>query len=153
MPLLPLKLLSPESIARFAVVALPWKFPGDPEVKKLFVTVGHYAEQMMMIKATSKTERYTTDGDMMHSCVFYEAGQVSCFSVDTVIQPDNLYPIGYPRLKEHHEDGSLSIWESVLPADFEEKLRTAIRNHVRMSLMQKRRVLTVLDSWSEAATR
>lgn len=141
------KSFDPYSIQRFSVIRLPYRFEGDRPQRKFFVVLGHRqlnAKEAfaVCVKATSKVEAYRNDSDKMRGCVFYPTGQVSCFDVDTVIQPDNQIPIPHRTIADAHFDGLLDWWPG--PANFEACFREAIRNSVTMSRRSKTRLVDLL---------
>jgi hypothetical protein len=101
--------------------------------------VGH----AICIKATSKVDIYKNNPEMMLGCVYYQAREVSFFGTETVIQPDNPFPILHSHIADCESNGSLQILGN-LPRDFQERLRTAIENSSTLSKQRKRNLLKLI---------
>jgi hypothetical protein len=136
----------PASIERFSVIRLEYQFDGDPvPQEKFFIVLGHKSEVAICIKATSNSKIYERP-EHKRGCVFYAAGEIVCFPLDTYIQPDNQFPIHHHKISECHRKGKLKSWR--LPDNFESRLRDAIRDSPLLSKVQKGRLFKVLDeSW------
>jgi len=139
------KTFDPASIPRYAVIHLPFQFSGSAHrISKYFVVLGHREGHAICLKATAQVDIYLNNKDQMSGCVFYQSGKVKCFQNDTAIQPDNQIPISHDELKAAQAKAELEIMQT-LPADFEEKLRKAIRDSVTISGREKKRILKMLD--------
>jgi len=139
----------PFSLGRFSVIRLPYRFEDEHLLSKFFVLLGHHKDgfgewHAICIKATSQVTVYKNNPDKMCGCVYYRAGLVPCFPVDTVIQPDNQIPIAHKALVDAHFDGALECFDS--PPGFEELLRMAVADSMTMSKRLKQRLLDILDT-------
>jgi len=81
----------------------------------------------------------------MKGAIFYPAGSTSFFPKDTVVQPDNLFPIRHDEIQRQHFKGIFKIM-GVMPKAFLENLRTATLSSDTMSPNQQRRLLEMLDA-------
>jgi len=138
----------PFTIEPFSVIRLPYRFEGGHLLEKMFVVLGHRRDGLgeayaICLKATSQIAVYQNNPGKMRGCVYYAAGQTTCFAVDTVVQPDNQIPIKHSALADAHFDGGLT--RGTLPTEFAAQLRTAIANSITMSKAQKARLLELLD--------
>ena len=133
----------PSNISRFSVIRVPYQFQGEISKEKLFVVLGHRSRNAICIKATSKVDLYVNNPEMMAGCVFFKAREISCFSLDTAVQPDNQIPIAHRDIIAAHRDGSLEI--TLLPDSFEERLRKAITDSTTLDDRLRARLLELLD--------
>jgi hypothetical protein len=90
------------------------------------------------MKATSQVALYLNDPEQLAGCVFYRAEEV-CFLRDTVVQPDNLFPIQHAQLRDHP-----SCVVGKLPDDFHSKLVQAIRSSIKLDSNRRGRLLALL---------
>jgi hypothetical protein len=95
------------------------------------------------LKATSQVGGYKNNPAKMSGAIFYCAGEVSFFEKDTVIEPENQFPLMHSNLMTQHATGHLEIL-GVMPKDFLERLRHAIDASHTMSKNQKRRLVDLL---------
>jgi hypothetical protein len=136
----------PSSLARYTVIALPWKFEGDAYAeRKLFVVIGHCGGHAICLKTTSQTNFYKNNKDAMAGVVFYNAGDLRCFPVDTAIQPDNCIPIPHKTIAEERERLRLEVRE-ILPSDFDDRLQKAIDNSVTLDDRKRDRLAKARNS-------
>jgi hypothetical protein len=138
----------PFSLERFSVVKLPYRFEEDRLLAKFFIVLGHRIDGFGMayaicIKATSQVAVYKNNPDKFCGCVYYHGGQLDCFPLDTVIEPDNQIPLSHKSIADAHFDNALECW--LMPPDFDSLLRTAIDRSLTMNKRQKQRLLDVLD--------
>jgi hypothetical protein len=119
---------------------VPYLFDGDPKPEeKLFVVLCHKDSFAICIKATSKTALFRNNPAMMKGCVWFPAGQLACFPLDTAIEPDNQFPIPYESIRRAGISGVLEIHQ--LPVGFESDLRAAINNSATLSPRKRARIL------------
>ena len=124
------------------MIRVPYQFDGDPHpVEKLFVVIGHRDEYAICIKATSKTAVFRNNPSMRKGCVWYDAGVIPCFPLDTAIEPDNQIPIPHEVIRRAHCNGTLQIHE--LPPQFEDDLRGAIGSSATLSMAKRIRILAM----------
>jgi hypothetical protein len=137
---------SPASLPKYSVIRLPYRFSGtsysDP---KRFVVLGHKAGHAICIKATSRMDFYRNNPEKLAGCVLYGAGEVSQFGEETVIQPDNQFPIPHAELQDLYDKGGLDLL-GTLSMDFEAKLKTAIENSTTLNERELARLLSFLGS-------
>ena len=112
------------------MIRVPYLFEGEARSEKLFVVLCHKDSFVVCIKATSKTAIFRNNPSMRKGCVWYSAGQVPCFPLDTVIEPDNQFAIPYEVLRRAERDGILQ--------------GAAIRNSATLAPRQRARILAIL---------
>lgn len=110
--------------------------------EKLFVVLCHRPPFAICIKATSKTTIYRNNPSMSKGCVWYGAGEVPCFPLETVIQPDNQFPIPYELIRKADNEGILDAY--LLPTGFEDSLRAAIANSATLTPRERSRIPAML---------
>jgi hypothetical protein len=123
------------------VIRIPYTFEGK-RTEKLFVVLCRRGAHSICIKATSKTEIYNNNPDMMKGCIHYQVGAVACFTVDTVVQPDNQFPISDGDLRKAFSDGNLTVYPPI--ANFEQELCRAIRDSVTLDDRHRERLIAML---------
>jgi hypothetical protein len=123
---------------------VPYQFDGDPAPEvKLFVVLCHKNSHAICIKATSKTALFDNNPSKRSGCVSFAAGQVPCFPVRTVVEPDNQIPIPHHLIRSAQMRGTLEVSE--LPATFRSDLTTAIENSATLTKRERLRILTMLS--------
>jgi hypothetical protein len=138
-PLVPQRFQA-SSISRFSVIRVPYQFDGEARpISKLFVVVEHRNSHAICIKATHQTAKYENDEKAMAGCVYYKAGEVECFSVNTAIQPDNQFGISHAHIEKHHSAGQVEV-HSPLPQDFQAKLQKAVEDSDTLSGRKRDRI-------------
>jgi hypothetical protein len=110
---------------------------------KFFVALAHVNAHVVCLKATSHVEVYTGNSANLRGVVFYRAGSIDCFPVDTVVQPDNLIPIPHPDIIEQHQTGTFRI-AGQCPKEFHDQLVAAIRASDTLEPRQERRLNQLL---------
>jgi len=128
----------PATIPPYSVIRAPLTASGEEIGEKLVVVLCHRQGHAVCLKATSNTAFYINNPERMRGCVFYRANEVPFLHRDTVIQPDNHFAV--PHSKIDNENRVLGA----LPADFPQKLRTAIENSATIPGVRKRSILTFL---------
>jgi hypothetical protein len=131
----------PALIPRFSVIRIPYKFDGN-RTEKFFVLICHRGVNAICIKATSKVEIYKNNPNMMKSCIYYAAGEVKCFPLETVVQPDNQFPISHADLGKAFMERTLEI-HPPLP-NFEHELRRVIRESDTLDDRRRERLLAAI---------
>jgi len=126
----------------FTVILVPYKFE-NATVRKIFVVLCHENGHAFCIKTTSNLSFYQNSPGLLSGCIPYKRGEIGFFGEDTVIQPDNQFPIPHETLCECHEKGALEVL-GTMPADFKEKLTKAVNCSIRMDARKKSRILTKL---------
>jgi hypothetical protein len=134
----------PSSLARFSVIHLPYTFQGVT-VKKLFVVIGHEKQFAFCIKTTTNATFYQNSPELLAGCICYKKGEVSFFTQDTLVQPENQFPIAHQAMVEAERAGTLSI-VGKMPEDFGEKLAKAINASIRLDARKKARILKFISS-------
>jgi hypothetical protein len=84
------------------------------------------------MKATSQTTLYENNKDMKAGVVYYKAGELSYFSMNTAIQPDNLHPIPHAEIAKCYANSSLKLLGQ-MPEDFHDKLVAAVKASITLS--------------------
>jgi hypothetical protein len=128
-------IVNPPALAPYTVLRFPFDFGNGPE-PKYFVLLGHVADVACLIKATSNTLPYDNDPDRMDGCVCYEPRACAYFRRRTVIEPDNQFEVRHYMLKVHATRGCLQVC-GLMPPDFENRLRAAIRNSFTLDKRKK----------------
>lgn len=103
--------------------------------EKYVVVIGHGDRHAICLKATSKTAIYRNNPDKMAGCVYLKAAEVAFFREDTVIQPDNQFPVPHSSL----EDESRILGS--LPEDFQGRLIRAVESSSTIPTSRKRSLL------------
>jgi len=119
---------------------MPYRYPGQAAVLKRFVVIFHEAGHAICLKATSKVALYINNPAMMAGVVYYTAGRLSFFPVDTAIQPDNLHPIPHADIASCLQYGTFEILGK-MPADFKQLLITAVNASITMKTARKATVI------------
>jgi hypothetical protein len=88
------------------------------------------------MKATSQVALYVGDPEKLAGVVFYTAGQLPFFPVDTAVQPDNPHPIAHNVIAQCIARRTLVILGQ-MPADFSQLLAAAITASVTMKPARK----------------
>jgi hypothetical protein len=91
------------------------------------------------MKATSKVAIYHSNPEKMAGAVHLVAGEVTCFPRETVIQPDNLYPVP-------HADLSAGSVVGELPEDCRQRLEEAITRSVSLTEIRRTRLLREIQT-------
>lgn len=134
---------SAAQIPRYSALRMPYKFHGNVDTfPKWFVVIAHVNNHAICIKTTSNTEIYEHDKNRMAGCVFYKAGDVHCFPVDTAIQPDNQHGIPHALIEQGHTAGAVKI--ATLPANFQERLKQAVKDSDSLSGRERARIAAIL---------
>ncbi len=141
----------PATIPPFSVIRCNYHFDGDPSPlpNRRFVCLCHKTLQArhfaICLKATSQLDSYRNNPQRMPGVVFYRAGLIPFFEKDTIVDPDNPFPIPHFDLIKQHLSGGLKIL-GALPEDFPEVLAKAVRASVTMSPREQRRILEILGT-------
>lgn len=80
---------------------------------------------MICIKATSQIEAYRNNPKKMAGVVFYQAGSISFFEKDTIIQPDNYFAMLHSTLAKQRAVGDLTVL-GAMPDGFRDALIEAV---------------------------
>ena len=123
----------------FTVILFPYRFE-NATISKIFVVLCHERGYAFCIKTTANLAFYQNSPGLLSGCIPYKRGELGLFAEDTVIQPDNQFPISHASLIEASERGALRVL-GTMPADFKEKLIRAINSSVLMDSRKKERIL------------
>lgn len=93
------------------------------------------------MKATSQTTLYENNKEMRSGVVYYKAGELAYFSLNTAIQPDNLHPIPHIEITKCYGNTSLKILGQ-MPGDFHDKLVAAVKASITLSEDRKQNLLS-----------
>lgn len=126
----------------FTVVLCPYTFE-NATVRKIFIVLSHANGFAFCIKTTTNLDFYRNSPGVLAGCVWYRKGELPFFKEDTVIQPDNQFPIRHGALIEAERQKALEIL-GIMPADFKEKLIKAVNSSLRMDARKKERLLKIL---------
>ena len=116
---------------------MPYQYPGESVVAKIFVCVGHESGCALCMKATSQVALYVNDTAKLDGVVFYAAGELSFFSFDTAIQPDNPHPISHTDIGKCIANGTFVLLGK-MPDTFPARLISAIKASVTMKPVRKK---------------
>ena len=116
----------------FSVILVPYTFE-NATVRKIFVVICHEVGFAFCIKTTSNLTFYQNSPGLLSGCVPYKKGEIEFFSEDTVVQPDNQFPISHSDLIEAHNQGALEIL-GTMPADFPQR-----QSHPRFAWILEKR--------------
>jgi hypothetical protein len=98
----------------------------------------HVAGHAICVKATSKIEVYINDPERMAGCILYRAGELSFFTRDTVIEPDNYFAVRHRVLRDPR------CVLGRLPESFHARLVEAIGRSIMLSRRQKAEMLRMI---------
>jgi hypothetical protein len=141
----------PAKIQPFSVLCCDYLFAGDPDplIGRRFVCLEHRSldgkEYAFCLKATSKVGAYTNNPGMMAGAVFYPAGTLQFFKKDTVIQPDNQFPIPHLDLIRQHRAEKVRILGS-MPDSFPGDLIAAVEASRTMTPREQKRIIECLNN-------
>jgi hypothetical protein len=122
----------------FQVWQFPYQFDGDPErVWKLWVVARNLEEHNLVLffKPTSQTQDYDAEPSRLCGVVEYQAGELECFPMRTLIDPAR-YCVGCAHLGNCHDRGELRR-VGVLPDDFRERMNAAAQNKEEWRAMDR----------------
>jgi hypothetical protein len=119
---------------------MPYQYPGDPAVVKIFVLICHEGGNAICMKATSNVAIYANNPDLKAGVVHFEVGSVPFFSEETAVQPDNPHPIAHVDISRCQANGSFKVLGQ-MPADFIERLRAAINASITIKPARKENFL------------
>lgn len=121
------------------VIRVRIRFDGDPEEQyKLLVVLFHDGGFAVCAKATSKVERYRDNPERVAGVAFIPANEVSCFTRETAIQVDNLFPVPHASLHP-------SCIVGCVPAARQLEIVEAVRTSIVLPEGRKRRILRALE--------
>jgi hypothetical protein len=123
------------------VFRIPYQYQGQPSTQKLFVLICHEKLFAVCFKATSQTTLYDNNKEMRSGVVYYKAGELSYFSMNTAIQPDNAHPIPHAHIAQCHANASLKLLGQ-MPTDFHDKLVAAVKASITLSEDRKQSILS-----------
>jgi hypothetical protein len=130
-------------IAPLTVIYVPYTFSGKGYAEwKHFVVLCHVDGHAICIKATTQVSYYTGNPTKLVGCVYLKLGTVLEFNQDTVVEPDNQFPIGNAEIEAAYADPRFRMFS--LPADFREKLCEAVRNSQTLKWQPKKRLEAIL---------
>jgi hypothetical protein len=82
--------------------------------------------------------------DRLAGVVFIPAGTLSCFSRDTIVQPDNQVAIPHLTLATQYTSGDFEILGAMYDG-FSADLAKAVRASVTMAPREQKRILEILS--------
>ncbi len=115
---------------------MPYQYPGEEAVAKIFVLICHDGNHALCMKATSQISMYANNADQMKGVVYFAAMELPFFPVDTAVQPDNPHPITHIDISRCQANGSFKLLGN-MPKDFPERLMSAIANSITMKPARK----------------
>lgn len=123
----------PLKIGRYTVIRVYYEYAGQPPGEKLFVVLRHdnQAGQAFCwcIKATSQTQRFQADPELLAGCVAYKKNDLRFFPADnTIIDPANHITMTYDTLRREANRGRYKV-EGRMPSDFHVLIVEAIKKH------------------------
>jgi hypothetical protein len=137
----------PLKIGRYTVIRVHYEYSGQPPGEKLFVVLKHDNQQgqafCWCLKATSQTQRYSADAELMAGCVSYEKGELPFFQLDTVIDPSNFITMLHRTLQKEADAGRYRI-EGKMPDKFQQEIANAIRNNPVLEPKKKKLLLELI---------
>jgi len=132
----------PQTIPQFSVIRIPVQLTEYTE-RKRFVVISHIPGHVYALKTTSQTETFDLDPQQLKGVVVYEAAECPIFEKRTVIDPRNQFPIPYPDLIQHNQDGCYEHL-GILPSDFKQRLISAVAASRLIEPNRKKRILSQL---------
>jgi hypothetical protein len=125
----------------FTVILVPYTFE-NATLRNIFVVLCHEGGHAFCIKTTTNSTFYKNSPGRLAGCVPYKKGELF-FREDTIIQPDNQFPISHEALIEAERLKALEIL-GIMPEDFREKLIKAVNSSPVMDSRKKERVLKTI---------
>jgi len=110
---------------------------------KRFVVIGHTDNAAILLKATSKTERFLERTDLLSGVVFCRANEFDQFEQDTVIDPANAFAVPHIKLRQYDSSRLLENLGVVEP--LRERLTAAIERNITIERARRRGLLRCLD--------
>lgn len=92
------------------------------------------------MKATSNIALYKNSKELFAGVIFYKAGELPFFPLDTVIQPDNLHPIPHLHLSRCHAAGTL-VELGDMPENFHARVVAAVNASITIPQARKQNIL------------
>lgn len=120
-----------------SVIRVAIAFGKGESQEKLLVIAFHDGSHAVCMKATSKVELYRNNADKMAGAIFIPAREVPCFPLDTVIQPDNLFPVPHLNITSASVAGEL-------PDQYRLKLIHAVERSSSLTEVRRARLLREL---------
>ncbi len=77
---------------------------------------------------------------MMDGVIYYAAGELPFFELDTAIQPDNPHPIRHGDIAASNIAGTFELLGQ-MPEDFKDRLIAAVNASVTLAPARKRNIL------------
>lgn len=135
--------LNPEDhLPPFTVILCPYTFE-SATVRKIFIILCHENGYAFCIKTTTNLDFYRNSPGVLAGCITYKRGELAFFKEDTIIQPDNQFPISHKALIQAQTEKALEVL-GVMPPDFKEKLIKAVNSSLRMDARKKERIIKIL---------
>jgi len=130
-------------IAPLTVIYVPYTFSGKgyPEWKH-FVVLCHAGGNAICVKTTTQVDYYIGNPSKLVGCVYLKLGTVPQFDQDTVVEPDNQFPISHLAIQAAHADPRFRMFS--LPSDFREKLCDAVLKSETLKWQPQKRLKTML---------
>jgi hypothetical protein len=122
-------MLDCDKLRPFDVIRFPTEFEGDPDrIPKIFIVANNLVEHEMLqlFKPTSQTKYYDVEPSRLKGVVEYLPGEIDCFPVRTLIDPQS-YNFHYAYIRACHRKGEFQ-YLGRLPDDFREKMNAAVIN-------------------------
>lgn len=106
----------------------------------MFVVLNHVTSgkhpYCKCLKITSHTQLYEGSPEELASCVMYEADAITFLPKKSAVQPENDFNIAHEQFERYAKTPDFKIM-GTMPADFHEKLVSAIRASSRLNTKQK----------------
>jgi hypothetical protein len=77
-------------------------------------------------------------------CVYYPAGSVACFEIETAVEPANTFAIPYENLRRYAAAGSLEILQ-VLQGNIQSEMERAIKACRQIPQSRRDNLLAVME--------
>ena len=126
------------------IIRVPMDFnDGGRPIPKRFIVVGHHSNAAIAIKATSKTEYFSTT---TKGVVFCPSGECAAFQSDTVIDPANCFAMPHASLERYDERGQLEhlgIFNHLIPL-----LTVAVDQNLRIEPARRNGLLGLLRAFN-----
>lgn len=135
-------LIDCKSFYPYQVLQFPWAFEGDPgEVLKLWIVAYNdpKSESLICFKPTATLTRYLREPMLMLGAVEYSRGELGFFPERTIVGVDP-WPVNYAHLRRCHLHSRVKVLGE-MPADFPQKLRSAVNARPDWSNTKKKLML------------
>ena len=130
-------------IKPLSVIYVPYTFAGKGYAEwKHFVVLTHQNGHAICLKTTTQVNYYLGNKSKLLSCVYLKFGTVPEFSQDTIVEPDNQFPIEHGLIEGAYLNPKFRVFS--LPPDFYVMLCEAVQRSETLKWPPKKRLMEIL---------